>query len=442
MTEHRLPPHSLDAERALLGSILIDADVFAETQGTVQPQMFYTGQHRAIYEAMCNLNQRSEPIDIITLPDELKNMNKGGEDSMVYIVSLINTVPTSANADSYARTVKDKWTRRKMLKVASQMAKLAYGEDGELREQLAQAETATLALSDSRISDGLLSPREYMPAFLDELYERYNSDNPVFGVPTGFKELDNILKGFVDGKLYLLAGNTGAGKSSVMSSMLDELIITNNLRVATFGMEMSRPEWIYRIAARRTGIPTTDIQSGNLTEEQLSRVVDVAGRISERDLYIDDTPALTPSEMAAKCRRMYAENGLDIIFVDYLQLMRGDRQRNNKVNEVGDLSAALLALARTLNVPVVAASQLSRKNVERADKRPLLSDLRDSGNLEQDAYAVIMVYIDEMWNDCSPDKGIAELIVRKHRNGPVGTARVGWKKECTSFRDMQFVPIP
>ncbi|GAB4154553.1 MAG: replicative DNA helicase [Candidatus Promineifilaceae bacterium] len=438
-TIERLPPQSIDAEEAVLGSLLIDPDAIHDVATFLKPESFYREQNKWIYEAILNLYERREPVDLITLTEKLSKNNQlsemGGE---AYLISLINTVPTSVNAESYARLVEAAAMRRKMIKAASAIANLAYDETEDIEIVIDRAEQTLFAVTEERTTRDLVPVREVARTYLDRIQALADLGQDMIGIPTGFTDLDRIMSGLNRSDLVIVAARPGMGKTALQLSIAQSAGLRYAKRVAIFSMEMSAEQLVQRMIAAETRIDSQRLRRGNLQDQEWPIFYEAVGRLSETSIFIDDTPGVTPSQLRTKCRRLYAEHGLDLILIDYLQLMQSDRFSNNRVQEISDISRGLKNLARELDVPVLAAAQLSRAVEQRQDKRPVLSDLRDSGSIEQDADIVMFIYRDEYYNpDTTERPNIAEINIAKHRNGPTATIDLYWHSKLATFRNLQ-----
>lgn len=381
----RLPPHSVEAEEAVLGSLLIDPEAIYEVASFLVPEAFYRVQNRWIYEAMLRLNNRREPIDFITLTEELRRLEKleeaGGEP---YLIGLINTVPTSINAQHYGRVVEAAHIRRKLISTASIIANLAYEESEDVNVVIDRAEQALFGVSEARTTRDLVPVRQIAREYLERIEELHQRGDDVIGVPTGFTDLDRMLGGLNKSDLIIVAARPGMGKTALQTAIALTAARRHNKRVAMFNLEMSGEQMVQRMIAAETRIDSQRLRRGELYDNEWPIFMEAIGRLSETRIFIDDTPSITPAQLRTKCRRLYAEHGLDLVMIDYLQLMQAERPTNNRVQEISEISRGLKTLARELDVPVVAAAQLSRAVEQRQDKRPLLSDLRDSGCLTGD----------------------------------------------------------
>jgi replicative DNA helicase len=435
----RLPPHSLEAEEAVLGSLLIDPEAIFEVGSFLRPEMFYRTQNRWIYEAILSLNDRREPLDLITLTAEIRNQERlediGGEGTLI---NLVNTVPTSMNAESYARLVEEKALRRRLISAAGSIANLAFDEKEMLSVVIDRAESTLFGVSEDRTTRDLVSVKQIAREYLERVEKLHQQGEDIIGVPTGFTDLDRLLGGLNKSDLVILAGRPGMGKTSLQNGIALTAATRYARRVAIFNLEMSSEQLVQRMLSAQTRIDSQRLRRGQLHEHEWPIFYEAIGRLSERHIYIDDTPSITPNQMRTKCRRLYAEHGLDLIMIDYLQLMRAEHTTNNRVQEISEISRSLKGLARELDVPVLAAAQLSRAVEQRQDKRPLLSDLRDSGSIEQDADIVMFIYRDDYYNPEDSDRpNIAELNIAKHRHGPTGTIDLYWHSKLASFRNLQ-----
>lgn len=435
----RLPPHSQDAEEAILGSLLIDPDAILEVASFLKPEAFYREQNRWIYQAILDLHEAREPLDFITLAEMLRKRDQledaGGE---AYLIGLLNAVPTSVNARSYGRLVEGAALRRRMIRAASAIANLAYDEDEDVNVVLDRAEQALFSISEERATRDLMPLRDIARDYLDRIEELHARGDDMIGVPTGFVDIDRLLGGLNKSDLLIVAARPGMGKTSFQLGMALHAGMRHAKRVAIFNLEMSGEQLVQRMIAAETRIDSQRLRRGQLHEQEWPIFLEAIGRLSETKIFIDDTPSITPLQLRTKCRRLYAEHGLDLIMIDYMQLMQAERANNNRVQEISEISRSLKGLARELDVPVVTASQLSRAVENRQDKRPQLSDLRDSGSIEQDADIVMFIYRDEYYNPDTTDRpNIAEINVAKHRNGPTGVVDLYWHGKLATFRNLQ-----
>ncbi len=437
--QERLPPHSIEAEEAVLGSLLIDPDAIFDVATFLKPESFYSVKNKWVYEAILSLNDRREPLDLVTLTEELRRREHleevGGE---AYIISLLHAVPTAINAESYGRLVEATAVRRQMIKAASDIANLAYNEAEDINVVIDRAEQALFSISEERTARDLVPIRTIASQYLEHIQELHARGDDVVGVPTGFTDLDRLLGGLNKSDLIIIAARPGMGKTSLQNAIALTAARRYNKRVAIFNLEMSGEQLVQRMIAAETRIDSQRLRRGDLHADEWPIFMEAIGRLSETRIFIDDTPSITPNQLRTKCRRLYAEHGLDLVMIDYLQLMQAERSTNNRVMEISEISRALKGLARELDVPVVAAAQLSRAVEQRQDKRPQLSDLRDSGSIEQDADIVMFIYRDEYYNpDTTERPNIAEVAIAKHRNGPTGTIDLYWHGQLATFRNLQ-----
>jgi replicative DNA helicase len=435
----RVPPNNVEAEEALLGSLLIDPDAVFEVASFLRPDAFYREKNKWVYEAIRYLNDRRDPVDLITLSDELRRREQlddlGGE---AYIIGLINTVPTSINARSYGKIVEAAAVRRRMITAASTIAKLAYLEDEDVNVVIDRAEQSLFSISEERTTRDLVPVKEIARSYLERIEELHERGDDIIGVPTSYTDLDKILGGLNKSDLIIVAARPGMGKTALQLAIGQAAARVHGKRVAIFSLEMSGEQLVQRMIAAETRIDSQRLRRGDLHEHEWPIFYEAAGRISEAQLFIDDTPSINPLQLRTKSRRLYAEHGIDLIMIDYLQLMQSERSQGNRVQEISDISRSLKALARELDVPVVAASQLSRAVEQRQDKRPQLSDLRDSGSIEQDADIVLFIYRDDYYKpDDSNRPNIAEINIAKHRNGPTGSIDLYWHSTLATFRNLQ-----
>ena len=435
----RLPPHNLEAEEAVLGSLLIDPDAIFEVGNFLRPEMFYRTQNRWIYEAILNLYDRREPIDLITLTDELRRQEQlediGGEGSLI---SLINTVPTSVNAQSYGRLVEATAIRRRLIGAAGSIANFAYDEAEDINVVIDRAESTLFSVSEERTTRDLVPVKQIARDYLERVEMLHQRGEDIIGVPTGFTDLDRLLGGLNKSDLVILAARPGMGKTSLQNGIALTAATRFAKRVAIFNLEMSSEQLVQRMLSAETRIDSQRLRRGQLHDHEWPIFMEAIGRLSETRIFIDDTPSITPNQLRTKCRRLYAEHGLDLILIDYLQLMQAEYTTNNRVQEISEISRSLKGLARELDVPVLAAAQLSRAVEQRQDKRPMLSDLRDSGSIEQDADIVMFIYRDDYYNpDTTERPNIAELAIAKHRHGPTGSIDLYWHSKLASFRNLQ-----
>lgn len=434
----RLPPQNLEAEEAVLGAVLIDPDAIIRLATILRPEDFYREKHGWIYEAVLALHERREPIDFLTVCDELNRQGRLDEvGGPAFITSLINAVPTSVHAEYYARIVERTATRRRLILAAGQIAVLAYQEADDVDEVVDHAEQILFGVSERRISRELMPIRQVLSEYYDRIEYLTRHQDAMLGVLTGFGDIDRLLGGMQKSDLIILAARPSVGKSALALSIAHNAAKRHKQRVAIFSLEMSAEQVVQRLISAETAIDSQRLRRGRINDDEWGRFMKAYNDLAQAPVYIDDTPSISALELRTKARRLHAEFGLDLIVVDYLQLMRGDYRAENRVQEISNISRSLKGLAREMNVPVLALSQLSRGVESRTDKRPILSDLRESGALEQDADVVIFIYRDEMYNENTERKNIADILIAKHRNGPTGSVALFFKKELAQFLDAE-----
>jgi replicative DNA helicase len=435
----RLPPSNVDAEEALLGSLLIDNDAIFDVSTFLKPDAFYREKNKWIYESILSLSNRREPVDLITLSDELRRRNQldevGGE---AYIIGLLNIVPTSIHAEHYGHIVEAASVRRRMISAASTIANLAFEQEEDISISIDRAEQALFSISEERTTRDLVAVKEVARAYLDRIEELHERGDEVIGVPTSYTDLDRLLGGLNKSDLIIIAARPGMGKTALQLAIGQAAARRYSKRIAIFSLEMSAEQLVQRMIAAETRIDSQRLRRGDLEEHEWPIFYEAVGRLSETHIFIDDTPSISPLQLRTKCRRLYSEHGIDLIMVDYLQLMQADRTYGNRVQEISEISRGLKGLARELDVPLIANSQLSRAVELRTDKRPMLADLRDSGSIEQDADIVMFIYRDDYYShDESERPNIAEINIAKHRNGPTAVVDLFWQGQLATFRNLQ-----
>jgi replicative DNA helicase len=434
----RLPPQNIEAEEAVLGALLIDPDAIIRLATVLRPEDFYREKHSWIYDCVLALHERREPVDFLTLCDELERRGQLNEvGGRAFITSLINAVPTSIHAEHYAHIVERPAVRRRLIDAAGQIAALAYQEAEDVAEVVDHAEQILFGVSERRLSRELLPIRQVLSDYYDRIEYLTRHRDAMIGIPTGFRQIDDLLGGLQRSDMIILAARPSVGKTSLALTIALHAAKKHRQNVAIFSLEMSAEQVAQRLISAETGIESQRLRKGEIAEDEWGRFMKATSDLADTYLFIDDSPGLSALELRTKARRLHAEVGLDLLIVDYLQLMRGDYRSENRVQEISAISRALKAIARELHVPVLALSQLSRSVESRADKRPILSDLRESGALEQDADVVLFIYRDDMHNENTERKNIADVIVAKQRNGPTGTVSLYFKKELALFREAE-----
>jgi replicative DNA helicase len=432
----KVPPQNLEAERAVLGAVLIDNDALFTVMEILVPSDFHQPSHRLLLSTMLDLSERGEPIDIVTLADRLRtggNLDKaGGPD---YLPTLADEVPTSAGVGNYARIVKEKSVLRHLIEASTDIVQDCFDSAGEVDELIDEAERRIFAISEQRIRTGFLSMKEIVKSSFKTIESLYEKKEHITGVASGFADIDDLTSGFQPSDLVIIAGRPSMGKTAFALNIAQQAALKLKKTVAVFSLEMAKEQLVMRMLCSEARIDAHRLRSGFLGTTDWPKLSTAAGRLAEASIFIDDTPAISSMEMRAKARRLKAEKGLDLIIVDYLQLMSG-RRSDSREQEISEISRSCKALAKELGVPVLALSQLNRGVESRQDKRPILADLRESGAIEQDADVIIFIYRDEVYNKESMDKGVAEIIIGKQRNGPVGTRKLTWMDKYTRFEDM------
>ncbi|MCY3719887.1 MAG: replicative DNA helicase [Anaerolineaceae bacterium] len=440
--QERNIPFSAEAEEAVLGAILLNPEVWVDIASFLQQDDFFLLRHRWIWEAMQRITERNESLDYLTVSEELAQLGHLEDiDGTASLVRLINNTPVSVHAEVYGRIVERAALRRRLLAAAETIQGVARDEKQNTDDVIKQTEESIFSAIESR------EKRELVPisSIIEDYYRRIeylirHSDAPL-GLPTGFRAIEQLLGGMQKSDLLIFAGRPGMGKTSFLLSVL-LFVARQGGRVAFFTMEMDREQIVQRLASMETGITMQKLRLGQLSTNEQGRLVEAMDRLGELQIFVDDTPALNPLELRAKCRRMNFRTGVDLIIVDYMQLMNaGGAYENNRVQEISFISRSMKELARDLNIPLLSAAQLSRAVEQRQDKRPQLRDLRESGSIEQDADIVMFLYRDEVYNEATEIPGQADIIVAKHRNGPTGTVSLFFDKAVTRFRDVNARPI-
>ncbi|HEY4687582.1 MAG TPA: replicative DNA helicase [Candidatus Subteraquimicrobiales bacterium] len=433
----KVPPHNLEAEQSLLGSMLISTEVIPEVMEVIKAEDYYREAHRQIFEAIMSLYAAGEPADPITVAEQLKAMGAleevGGKP---YLHTLINVVPTAANAKYYAEIVERNAILRALIRAATEVAALGYEAPENVESAIDKAESLIFGISQKRISEKFTHIRELLTESFEQIEKLYERGTHVTGISSGFVDLDVITSGFHSSDLIVVAARPAMGKSSFALNIVQNIALNEGLPVAIFSLEMARHQLTQRLMCSEARVDAQSLRSGNLSEEDWPKLSQAVGRLADAPIFIDDTPNITIMEVRAKARRLMTRQKLGLIVVDYLQLMQGHARSESRQQEVSEISRSLKILGRELDVPVIAVSQLSRAVEQRTDKRPLLADLRESGSIEQDADLVIFIYRDEYYYRDSEDKGIAEIIISKHRNGPTGVVKLAFLENYTKFANL------
>jgi len=439
LSSRKLPPQHLEAEQSVLGGILIENEAINRVTEILDADDFYRDAHRKIFNALINLSERDEPADLITLTNELRKTDQldsiGGAS---YLTSLIDSVPTAANIEYYAKIVKEKAILRKLIQTSTEIITQSYEDRGDVEVFLDEAERAIFEISEKRVRPSFYSIRDIVKESFKTIERLFQKKELVTGIPSGFKELDRMTAGFQPSDLIIIAGRPSMGKTAFCLNVAQYAAIENKIPVAVFSLEMSKEQLVIRMLCSEAHVEGTRLRTGYLNESDWPKLTIAAGNLSEAPIYIDDTAALSVLELRAKARRLKADHGLGMVIIDYLQLMKGRARVENRQQEISEISRSLKALSKELSIPVIAVSQLSRKTEERTGNRPQLSDLRESGAIEQDADLIIFIYRDEIYNraEDNPNRGKAEVIIGKQRNGPIGKIDLAFLDKFTTFKDL------
>jgi replicative DNA helicase len=434
----RLPPHNPEAEEAVLGSLLMDPEAAGKVAPFLHKEDFYRERNGAIFEAMLAIYERHEPVDFLTLSDELKRAGRYDElGGLVYLSHLVGVVPTAVHVEHYAHIVERTAIKRRLISAAGKIAGVAYDDSLDLDTTLEKAEQILFGVSQRRVTNDFEHIGDILGDYLEQMEQRATQGEDSRGIPTNFIELDKLTGGLQRSDLIILAARPSMGKSSWALNIVQNAALRNNATCAIFSLEMSKQQLAHRLLCAESGVDATKLRLGMINESETRKLHHALALLSEAPIYIDDTPSINLSEVRAKARRLAAEKGVDIVVVDYLQLITTSRFGDNRVQEISEISRSLKALARELNAPVIALSQLSRAVESRTPHIPMLSDLRESGSIEQDADIVLFIYREDMYNRETEKKGIADIIVAKHRNGPTGQFSLLFLDRTTRFVDLE-----
>ena len=431
----KVPPNDIEAEQAIIGSMLTDKDAVISAIEVLKPNDFYREDNKTIYEAILNLYSRSEPVDIITVRAELESMGKldnvGG---LEYLAELPEKVPTTANASKYIKIVEEKSTLRNLIKTANEIIELGYNPTEDVDDIMEGAEKKIFNIMQDKEQKSYSPLKDVLVESFTKLEELYNRKQHITGVPSGFTDLDYRTAGFHGSELILIAARPAMGKTAFALNIASNAALRANVPVAVFSLEMSKEQLVNRILSSESMVDSNKIRTGKLEEDDWAKLAETIGPLSEGEMYIDDTPGISITEIRAKCRKLKIEKNIGLVVIDYLQLIQGTGKRNgSREQEISEISRSLKILAKELDVPVIALSQLSRAAEQRPDHRPMLSDLRESGAIEQDADIVMFLYRDDYYNQDSEKKNIAEVIIAKHRGGSTGTVELLWLGSYTKF---------
>jgi len=434
MPEDRIPPQNLEAEQSVIGSMLIDKNAIIKGVEFLRPDSFYRDAHRFIFEAILELFDRGEPVDLVTVTETLRKAGKleavGGS---VYVADLINSVPTAANIDYYARIVEEKATLRRLIDAGTQIVQNAFDEPENVDQILDHAEKTIFNIALKRVHEGFHKIDEVLKRVLDRIDRLYGKKEHITGIPTGYADLDNLTAGFQNSDLIIIAARPSVGKTALALNMAQNVAIKYNIPVAIFSLEMSKDQLAQRMLCSEAEIDALRLKTASLPDTGWKKLTRALAKLSEAPIYVDDSATATSMEIRAKCRRLKLEKGLGVVIIDYLQLMSGRGRIENRVQEISEIARSLKTLARELEIPVIALSQLSRAVEQRTDRIPRLSDLRESGEIEQTADVVIFIHREDYYNPQSDRGNIAEIIIAKQRNGPVGTVELVFRKDIAKF---------
>ncbi len=436
-TLEKVPPHNLEAEQSLLGAMMISRDAISDIHDVVKAEDFYKEAHKQLFEAIAGLYIQGEPADPVTVAEALKKKKLleriGGKP---YIHTLVNIVPTAAHARYYAGIVESNAVLRNLIRAANEIAALGYGVPDDIEAAVDKAESIIFSVGHKRVSERFAPIKELLAETFERIEKLYEQETQLTGVPTGFTDFDKLTSGLQKSDFIVIAGRPSMGKTSLVLSIAQHVGLQEKIPVAVFSLEMGRHQLAQRLLCSEARVDAQSLRIGNLKEDDWMRLSSAVGRLAEAPIFIDDSANLNMMEVRAKSRRLMSKHNLGLITIDYLQLMQGHGRSENRQQEISEISRSLKILGRELDVPVLAVSQLSRAVEQRTDKRPLLSDLRESGAIEQDADLVVFIYRDEYYNRHTEDKGIAEIIISKHRNGPVGNIRLAFLEHYTKFVDL------
>ncbi len=434
----RIMPNSLEAEQSVIGSMIMDKEAIVIAMEMLMQEDFYHQQYGLLFQAMVDLYNASQPVDLVTLQNKLKSMNVPEEiSSLEFIRDLLTAIPTSANVKSYAQIVKDKAVLRRLIKVTEEIENQCYAGTGELEDILADTERNIFGLLQNRNSGDYVPIKEIVLNALEKIELASKTQGNVTGIPTGFVDLDYKMSGLQPSDFILVAARPSMGKTAFVLNVAQYVAFHENLPTAIFSLEMSKEQLVNRLFSLESRVDAQVLRSGSLADSDWEKLIEGAGVIGNSGLIIDDTPGISISELRSKCRKFKLEHDIKLIIIDYLQLMSGNGRTESRQQEISEISRSLKGLARELNVPIIALSQLSRAVEQRPDHRPMLSDLRESGAIEQDADVVMFIYRDDYYNKDSDMRNIAEIIIAKQRNGPIGTINLVWLPQYTKFANME-----
>lgn len=436
---YKLPPQNIEAEQSILGGILLENSAINAAQEIIGRNDFYNEAHRKIFAIIEELADKNEPVDLITLSNALKDKNSldtvGG---VAYLAQLVDNVPSAANVANYARIVKEKAILRGLIGSATEIINSCYASGSDVDQVLDQAEHSIFEISENKVRQAFAPMKDVVKTTFKSIEDLFARKELITGVPTGFDKIDDMTSGLQNSDLIIIAGRPSMGKTAFALNIAQHAALETQTPVAIFSLEMSKEQLAFRMLASEAKVDSQRMRKGFLGETDWPKLTTAAGRLSEAPLYIDDTPAITVLEMKAKSRRLKADQGLGLIVVDYIQLMRASSNTSSREQEISEISRSLKALAKELKVPVIALSQLNRKVEDRPNRKPQMADLRESGAIEQDADVIAFIYRDEVYNknDDNPEKGKAEIIIGKQRNGPTGSVKLAFLNQFTTFENL------
>ena len=434
----RVLPHSMEAEQSVIGSMIMDREAIVVASELISSEDFYNKQYGVLFETMCELNDAGSPVDLVTLQNRLQSKDVPPEVSSLEFVRDILSAPLiTANIKHYANIVAEKSTLRKLIRLNEEIANACYGGKESLEYILEDTEKRVFQLVQKRTTDAYVPIRQVVMNAMDKIEAAAKNKGSVTGIPTGFLDLDYRTAGLQPSDLILIAARPSMGKTALMLNLARNVAFKKNLCMAVFSLEMSKEQLVNRMFSMESNVDSQKLRTGQLNDQECEKLIESAGVIGKSSLIIDDTPGISIAELRSKCRKYKLEHGLSVIMIDYLQLMTGSGRTDSRQQEISDISRSLKSLARELSVPVIALSQLSRAVEQRPDHRPMLSDLRESGAIEQDADVVMFIYRDEYYNKDSEKRGITELIIAKQRNGPIGTVELAWIPEYQRFANLE-----
>ncbi|MDL2301587.1 replicative DNA helicase [Lachnospiraceae bacterium OttesenSCG-928-D06] len=434
----RILPHSIEAEQSVVGSMIIDAEAITAASEIITGEDFYNKQYGILYETMVELHEQGRPVDLVTLQDKLKEKDVPPEvSSLEFVRDLITAVPTSANIKYYANIVAEKATLRKLIRLNEEIANTCYAGKESLEFILEDTEKRVFQLVQKRNTGDFVPIKQVVMNAMDKIEQASKNRGAVTGISTGFMDLDYRTAGMQPSDLVLIAARPSMGKTAFVLNIAQHVAFKQNLPVAVFSLEMSKEQLVNRMFSLESRVDAQHLRTGQLDDQEWEKLIESAGVIGRSKLMIDDTPGISISELRSKCRKFKLEQGLSMIIIDYLQLMSGSGRSDSRQQEISDISRSLKSVARELSVPVLALSQLSRAVEQRPDHRPMLSDLRESGAIEQDADVVMFIYRDDYYDHDSEKKDVAEIIIAKQRNGPIGTIELAWLPQYTKFANLQ-----